>query len=213
MKRLNFKRMSKEWLEWRSHGIGASDADTVMGNSKFGNTKMSLWEERTGKRLNKPANFQMRRGLKLEPEAREVYEGLTGISMPEAYGENETFNFFRASFDGLNTEAGRVLEIKCPGKDDHLTARAGNIPKHYQWQCVQLLLVSGLETVDYFSYRPGEREPSVIIPFSWNKALEDKLIQHGIEFWRCVLQNRSPVKRRSNGFNEESVVFPLRRSR
>jgi predicted phage-related endonuclease len=87
------------------------------------------------------------------------------------------------------TAARRVLEIKCARvKKDHAEARAGRIPAKYLWQCVHLLLVTGFDHLDYFSF-DGQR--GVIVRFERDEKLEQKLLAAEAEFWRYV-QNDVP---------------------
>ena len=95
----------------------------------------------------------------------------------------------RASFDGLMR--GLALEIKCPGAEDHATALAGKIPKHYLWQCVHLLAVAEVGSLDYFSF---DGNAGVIVEMEYDRDLEGKLVEEEIRFWRCVLQERPPVQ-------------------
>lgn len=182
----------EDWLKWREGGLGASDAATVMGVSPFERPE-ELWGRRTGRLGPKPDSFPMRRGRMLEPRARAEYERRTGIPMPKRLGMHDVFHYLRASFDGLNLELPRASEFKCPGQVDHGRACRGEVPAHYLWQCVVLMLVSNLPSVDYLSFDPGTdtREgTSALITVERDLALENAYIARAARFWSCIEDDR-----------------------
>lgn len=189
MKIINFKT-HEEWLRWRMTGIGASEAAAVMGLSPF-MTREELWELKTGRGTPKYVTAAMQRGLDLEPVARREYEKLTGIKMPECYAEHSKYSFILASMDGLNLSSEKALEIKCPGKTDHAVALGGKIPAHYVWQCVQILLVTGLPQIDYFSF-DGEKGAKPIT-FRKSFTLEAALLKELFKFRELVINDIRPT--------------------
>lgn len=180
-----------EWIEWRFTGIGASDAPSVMDTSPF-MTKEELWAKKTGRMLSQPSNYQMRRGKDLEALARKEYEKMTGISMPKAFGQSEEHPFALVSLDGVNFQALKALEIKCPGKKDHAIALRKEIPDKYVYQCVHICMVTKLPYCDYFSF---DGTTGVIVPFKRNIKLENELLRSERELWKCVLTDRAPSKK------------------
>lgn len=194
----------KDWKKWRELGLGSSDAPIIMNTSKW-DTPLGLWERRTGRREEKPTNWQMARGLRLEGDAREFYEQLIGVAMPKQLGVHEVHDWLRASFDGWNGDAQRAIEIKCPGKPDHQLACAGKIPEHYLWQLVHLLLVSDLPVVDYVSYN---EHTLAIVPFYRSLELEGQLIKKELQFWQYIVNDIAPPDPRG-----KPEVFKVRRNR
>ena len=184
------KRDYQDWIEWRRKGIGGSDAPAIM--------KTSLWTDpakllgiKTGRIEPDPPTYIMRRGLWQEKYARAEYERLTGIEMPVDYAQHPEIPYVRGSFDGFNKEANKATEIKCPGKKDHRIALKGEVPGHYVWQLVHLMLVKKLPEIDYFSYykndHTGETN-SKIIPFKHNARMENELVKAEKAFWRQVMK-------------------------
>jgi putative phage-type endonuclease len=176
--------------EWRLKGIGGSDAPVIMGATptEWGNV-IDLWKVKTGRAQPRPQNYPMERGVRLERFARKAYEKKTGIQMPADRKIHPELDFIRSHFDGVNWDLGKVLEIKCPLGSDHEIALSGKIPDKYIWQCVHLLLVSGLKNLDYFSYDGKE---GVIIHFQKNGLLEEELLSKEIPFWKCVQKDVPP---------------------
>jgi len=208
---MNAQLSYEEWLAWRQAGIGGSDAPVVMKASPW-MAPDELLLIKTGQKDPEPANFVMRRGLRMEPEARAAYEELTGITMPKALMVREKQPFIRGSFDGLNKDEKRGLEIKCPGREDHLTALRGKVPDKYVWQCVHLQLLCGFKKFDYFSYNPdfGPKYSGIVIPFERSKQLEAKLLEEETMFWKQVqkiLQSKeTPMPQQTNFYTAEEII-------
>lgn len=178
-----------EWLAWRKGGLGSSDAPIVMRASPW-TTRYELWADKTNQQPITRTNAAMRRGLAMEPIAREAYEQLIGFATPQGFLEHEKHNFVRASFDGINEHKRRAVEIKCPGRVDHAIAKEGQIPEKYLWQCVHLLLVSGFDTLDYWSFNGEE---GVLVTLSRCLNREQVLLEQEIQFWHHVTERTPPL--------------------
>ena len=179
---------TSEWLSWRRQGIGGSDAPVVMGVSPF-KTPLELWREKTGQENGFEGNWATRRGNELEPVARAHYELLTDVEMAPALFVHPGYPFMRASLDGWNQELRRVLEIKCPGKEDHATAKAGRVPAKYVWQIQHQLFVTGGTSADYFSF---DGEAGVVVTVEPDQEAQAKLLAECEAFWKCVTEKVAP---------------------
>lgn len=188
---INLTQGTEEWLEWRKHGIGASDAAAIMGISPW-DTPLSLWERKTGRLPEKPQNRAMARGVVLEPEARAAWEAHTGELAAPMCVQHDTHDFIRASLDGLTMEGNLILEIKCPGAEDHATALKGQVPGKYWPQLQhQLACVPEAECLHYWSYRPGEASALVVV--QRDTAYIQALIEREAAFWVCIQNDTPPV--------------------
>jgi len=79
MKVVDLNQRSDEWLQWRSKGVTASDIPIILGLSPY-KTRWQLWAEKVG-RINAPDisnNPNVKRGVRLEDEARQLAEGRYG---------------------------------------------------------------------------------------------------------------------------------------
>ena len=179
---------TSEWLSWRRQGIGGSDAPVVMGTSPF-KTPLELWREKVGLESGFEGNWATRRGNELEPVARAHYELITDLEMSPALFVHPGYPFMRASLDGWNAEHRRVLEIKCPGKDDHETAKAGRVPAKYYWQLQHQLFVTGGASADYFSF---DGEAGVVVTVDPDQEAQAKLLAECEAFWKCVTEKVAP---------------------
>lgn len=198
-----------DWHEWRRQGIGSSDAPVIMKASPW-MTPQELLDQKLGRAKPRPQTYPMRRGLALEPEARVKYEEMTGIPMPKDWLTHEEVEFVRGSFDGLNRTQKRVLEIKVPGKVDHMEARCKRIPKKYLWQCVHLCMVADFDSLDYFSY-DWKAKAGVIVPFEREWKLEKKLLLAETDFWWRVLKDIPFQEKEPVSYSDD--VFKVRRTR
>jgi predicted phage-related endonuclease len=86
----------------------------------------------------------------------------------------------RASLDGYNLELSRVLEIKCPGKEDHKTAMAGAVPEKYLPQVQYQLLVTGAKEAHYFSF---DGEAGCIVEVKPDAEYQAMLVEKVKHFW------------------------------
>lgn len=179
-----------EWLAWRRNGLGSSDAPIVMGVSPWC-TRYQLWENKTGSyRKPEMTNPAIERDNALEPRARAQYELDFGIQMPAKLVVHEKYPWLRASLDGFNAASNRVLEIKCPGKDDHQLACAGSVPPKYWAQCQHQILVSGAERVDYYSFDGQCGAVVMVFPdMDYCRILFEELRK----FWQLV-KDRTPPR-------------------
>lgn len=66
------------WLEWRRHGIGASDAAALVGLSKY-HSPWSLWANKVGLLPDRPSSMRQRVGKLLEPAIAELFHEVTGL--------------------------------------------------------------------------------------------------------------------------------------
>lgn len=144
----------QEWLQWRSQGVGGSDAPAVLGISPY-QTPFQLWEEKTGKvELERDVNeYITKKGNQYEPFARAKYELINDMEMPPMRCQHKDFDFFRCTMDGGNEENQKGIEIKYTGWEVHEeTKKNGTIPAHYMAQMQHQLFVSGFKSIDYLSY-------------------------------------------------------------
>lgn len=180
----DIKQGTDLWLEHRRRGIGSSDSPVIMGVSPWKDPH-TLWLEKTNRQAPPEMNWAMRRGHELEPVARARYELETGMEMPAILAVHKDWPFLKASLDGYNAEKNIALEIKCPGKKDHLVAQGGFVPEKYKPQLQHLLLVTGAERIDYYSYR--EDSDPVLIPVEPDRTYIQTLMAKEFAFWGQVV--------------------------
>lgn len=180
-----------DWHAWRLKGIGSSETPIVMGVSPY-KTRYQLWQEKTQKvPRSDEQNWAQRRGNRLEPKARSHYELMYGVDMEPAFFEHKDLPFIRSSLDGFNQDHSRILEIKCPGKKDHDTAKAEMVPEKYYPQIQQQLFVTGAAVCHYYSY-DGENDGVLVEVLPDTKYIE-KMVKELCDFWKLVQTNEPPA--------------------
>ncbi len=177
---------SQEWKEFRRKHVGASDASIVMGLNPW-RTTIQLWEEKT-LGWEQEMNDKMRDGQKMEDEARECYEKISGLKVKPKVAECEINPFLSASFDGITDSYDYAVEIKC-GKASHYLAKNNVIPPYYYSQLQHQMMIAGIFEMDYFSYSKKDQ-------FSINVKRDDefiiKMIEKELEFWNNVINFMPP---------------------
>ncbi len=184
---VNLKQGTKEWLEWRGQGIGASDAPTIMGENPW-KTAAYLLQEKCGETNTNFKNRAMERGIELEPEARKSYETKVGIRVNPACLQSAKHEWLRASVDGLAADGSAVVEIKCGESIYRKASTSRTVPDYYYGQLQHILAVTHLTSIDFYCYLPGLPEVHLCIP------RDDRYIKRLLDaeylFWQKILKNR-----------------------
>lgn len=195
---------SPEWKAWRRDGIGGSDIATIMGVAPFEDaTRENLLREKA-EGWERPTNFAMRRGTRLEPVARFAYEQFRECTAPPVCVEMQGAAWARVSLDGLCRYRAIpcgvpwVLELKVAKWQNHDLALAGVVPTEYVPQCQWQLLVCGLFRLDYVSYsensRFAERDRLAIVSVEPDEAMQSELLDQAVRFWFEVEDRRAKLK-------------------
>jgi putative phage-type endonuclease len=184
-----YQQNTDEWLEMRRNKIGASDASVIMEASPW-DTPYTLWERKVGIRPEKVLNRSMQRGNDLEECARQAYMRITKLNVFDLVVFHPKNVWMMASLDGIDIEGKNIVEIKCPGAEDHDLALHGFIPPKYYPQMQHQMEVTGLNSAHYFSF-DGER--GVIVNVERNQSYIDRMVQKETEFYECM-QSLEPPK-------------------
>ncbi len=184
-----YQQNTEEWLEMRKGKIGASDAGVIMEVSPW-STPYALWEEKVGIRPSKPSTRNMERGNALEESAREAFMAMTNIVVFDQVVFHPQYEWMMASLDGIDIEGKHIVEIKCPGPEDHGLAVNGFVPKKYYPQLQHQMEVTGLDNAYYFSY---DGKQGVIVNVERDQEYIDQLIKKEAEFYECM-QSLEPPK-------------------
>jgi len=184
---VNLKQGTKEWLEWRSQGIGASDAPTIMGENPW-KTAAYLLQEKCGETNTDFKNRAMERGIELEPEARKSYETKVGIRVNPACLQSAKHEWQRASVDGLAANGSAVVEIKCGESVYRKASTSRTVPDYYYGQLQHILAVTNLPSIDFYCYLPGRPGVHLLIPR--HDRYIKRLLDAEYLFWQKILKNR-----------------------
>lgn len=122
-----------------------------------------IYEAITGKTYPVPDNEAMQWGRKYEDEARELYCKTYGTKVIETgalrldFSKNTAVSPDGIIYDGqgFSKDNVGVLEIKCPGIDNHIKYMTkGECPPNYYAQVQAEILATGSDKAHFMSYRP-----------------------------------------------------------
>lgn len=158
MRIIDCEQGSPEWLSARLGVPSASQFSKIVTGKGGKSTQVEAYinqlvaEELTGETTLVYVNEHMKRGTELEPDARELYEALTGNTVQElGFCLHDTVNA-GCSPDGLVGEDGG-LEIKCPAPATHVEwVKAGVVPSKHLQQIMGCLWITGRSWWDFMSY-------------------------------------------------------------
>jgi len=171
----NIEQNTDEWLDMRVGLITSSGVGKIMANmgKDFGDPAkryaIQLARERiTGTRSTSGRIYtsDMKRGDEMEPIARNKYEEYY-LEHHGDFIEARPGGFFKLGILGDSPDSiignppedvEGVLEIKCPGDEEHYKAVTGKLkygyPPQYRHQINHHLLCTGAKWCDFVSYNP-----------------------------------------------------------
>lgn len=162
MKIYDFEQYTLEWFEIRCGMPTASNFDKIITSQGKPSTQRKKYmykvagEYITGVPEDTYQNAAMQRGSAMEPEARGLYEVITGDTVKQVgfiVGNPDVE--YGCSPDGLIGDDG-MIEIKCPSLAVHVGYLLGNkLPTDYIQQVQGQLLVAERKWCDFVSYYPG----------------------------------------------------------
>lgn len=162
MKIVDCEQGSPEWFAARLGKASASRMADITARTKTGwgasraNYAAELVAERlTGATAEKHSNDAMRWGTECEPQARAMYEFMTGQDVKQVgVVLHPTIAMACASPDGLVGDKG-LIEIKCPNTATHIDIlKSGTIDGKYIKQMTWQMICTGREWCDFVSFDP-----------------------------------------------------------
>ena len=195
---------SPEWFAVRMGKITASRLGDIMRKTKWGEStykakvRLELAIERiTGKSASSVVmNQAMRDGVDREPDARKLFEAITGkeVALCGSFDHPEIVNT-SASPDGLLRDENAVLELKCPTHATHAkNLLSDKMPKNYEYQVQWQIACTESDYAYFASYHPDypkelrlkwvkvEKDDSII------KSLEEAVRQFDIEIEDLIIK-------------------------
>lgn len=134
----------EEWLKYRKQGIGGSDAGAICGLNPY-SSPVSVYLDKTSEEITEYDNEAMRQGRDLEEYVATRFCEETGkkVRRRNAIFCNEKYPFMYANIDRyvVGEEAG--LECKTASAYSADKWKNGEVPMHYQIQCLHYMAVTG----------------------------------------------------------------------
>ena len=180
---VEIQQRTREWLEWRHEGVGASGASTIMDENPYRGA-VELLQEKRGPARASSQNEAMALGTILGPEARRRYIAETGKNVRPVCVQSTRYDWLRASLSGLATNNDSVFVIKC-GRSVYQTVSVfRSVPNYYYGQVQHILAVTGLDSVDFWCYWPGQ--PELFLSVERDDSYIERLLDRELEFWNQV---------------------------
>lgn len=183
----------EQWLQWRTKGIGGSDASIICGINKY-KSAMQLWLEKTGRIEPEEAGEPAYWGSVLEPIIREEFAKRTRlhVHIVKAILQHPEHPFMLANLDGVieDPEHGNcIFEAKTASV--YLADQwEDTIPEVYMLQIQHYMAVTDF-TGAYIAVLIGGNQ------FKWQYIPRDDeliamLIELESDFWQHVENNTPP---------------------
>lgn len=182
------ERFRAEWLEWRRHGVGASDVAAIIGVSPYASA-FSVWAEKAGLTSGPEESEVMEAGRWLELAIGPWFAHRTGLHVAEAQRQcvHPEHEWMRCTADGFVfdyslsdgwdiADALGLLEIKTSAG----WAKWEAVPLHYQTQGQWAMAVTGAAQV-WFAVLHARRLGIYELPR--NQADIDYLTEAASVFW------------------------------
>lgn len=184
---------TKEQLEERKRGIGASEAAAVLGLNPY-RTPLEVWMQKKGmvETIETPA---MRLGTRLEPVIAEMYQEATGLELATTrtilYPKNP---IIFATPDRIIKDKNKGLEIKTANarmSEQWGEPESDEIPSYYLVQCILCMAVTDLPEWDVAALIGGS--DFRIYTIHRDIELETTIIERLLEWWEMyIVGNREP---------------------
>ena len=204
MKIINLGQRDDAWHEWRANGLSASDAAVILGLSPY-KTPWKLWSEKTGYAVadDLSRNPNVRRGVKLEDEARgaaEAYFGSDFDPLLPICAESDVEPILRASFDGIRGN-GEPVELKVPAEstfeDVKKERESSKAYRVYYPQVQHQMYVCDAQKGWLMFYNPDEADESqrlIVFEIKRDQAMIDELVTKCLELWDFIKNRKEPPK-------------------
>jgi len=154
---------TEEWFKARLGKVTASRIADVVAKTKTGwgasraaYMGVLVAERLTGVPFPTYQNEAMKRGQEREPEARDLYAFVHGVTVEQVgFIEHPSIEMSGASPDGFVRTDG-LVEIKCPQTHTHIETLLGSvIDKAYHLQMQWQMGTTGRQWCDFVSYEPN----------------------------------------------------------
>jgi len=185
---------SEEWHQFRSLGLGSSDAGVISGlmpEAWDGFYSLKLQRVQGVKKYFSPEKeLVIQRGQDMEEEARQAYMEVSGIKVEPACFIHPEREWQRASLDGIDAAWETILEIKCSGeKVYNKVAIDLKIPNYYIAQMMhQLATVPTAKRAHFWMY--DDIRGGVLMELLPDPDFINELVEREAWFWKALKENR-----------------------
>ena len=180
----------KEWLKWRTKGIGGSDVSVIAGINSH-RSVYQLWKEKTGQtEPEEEENDYTHFGTVLEPIVKKEFTARTGLKVraKKMILQSSEYPFMLADLDGVIKEDGKmcIFEAKTASAYKQEIWEKG-VPEAYILQVQHYMAVTGAEKAYVAALVGGNRFYRYEV--LRDDALIEKIIAMEWDFWMNHVEN------------------------
>ena len=200
---------TKEQLEIRKKGIGASEAAMALGLNPYPNaTPLDLWMLKKGLKVTEETQA-MRIGSRLEPIVAEMYQDATGFELVQPFTMLYPKNpIIYATPDRIVKGKNKGLEIKTANArmaENWGEEGTDEIPQQYLIQCILCMAVTDLPEWDVAVLIGGQ--DFRIYNIQRDVDLENSIIERLLEWWETyIIKNQEPDINSSKSYAEYLAI-------
>jgi len=187
MSRIELIQGSKEWLEYRSSHITATDIGSIMALNPF-KSAIALFEEKIGLR-DVVITDKMKAGSEMESVALQQFIEETKLNVKPAVLVSDSHPFLMASVDGISDDGKHLVEIKC-GKRAYKEAILGIIASYYNSQMQAQLFVCELDEMSFYCFNGTHGILQIV---HRDQEFIDKMLIAAEKFYDNLINLREPV--------------------
>ena len=130
-------------------------------------------------KVNTKPTQKMLKELSIEPEARVAYIEEKGIEVEPLWLQHNEFPWLIARVSGISSDYRHIVEIKS-GATAYVQARNKKITDYCNVQLQHLMMITGLDKIDYWCYWQGRK--GILQVVERDDEFIDKLFQAELEF-------------------------------
>ena len=192
------KLTEKEWRQFRTLGIGGSDAAAVCGISPW-KTARDLYEEKVNLLPSSEDGWVAKEiGKRLEELVVQIFMKQTGL---KPYAVRKMFRhplypFMTANVDFFVEIEGRIYIIECKTSFSyHMDEwEDGRIPRHYELQGRHYMAVANVQGGIFLCLHGNSEDTFIERRLDRDLDQEEELIEQEAYFWnQCVQMGRPPA--------------------
>jgi putative phage-type endonuclease len=174
---LYFNQASDEWMELVKYSIDESDAPIIMELDSTTTSDDLIFTKK--RKDQKRYRSKILKQLSLKSEARSAYINETELEVEPMCIKHNKFPWLIASLDGVSSDFESIVEFDCSASS-YWKAKNNKISDINYAKLQHLMMVSGSDVIDYWSYWPGKK--GILQKVERNDTYIESLFKSQLEF-------------------------------